>query len=114
MIGQRLTMRALVERNVATGNDNWGQPVAPDFQPYAELPCFAYTPSTREIIDGDKVATSQDVRIMLHIGADIEDSDEIAAITDKAGNVLFAGRYRVDGPVQFKHNHLEAPLRKVA
>lgn len=114
MIGQRLTMRALVERNVATGTDTWGQPVAPDFQPYTELPCFAYTPTSRDIIDGDKVATSQDVRIMFAIGSDIEDSDEIAAITNKVGDVLFAGRYRVDGPVQFKHNHLEAPLRKVA
>lgn len=114
MITQRLTMRAAVERNVATGTDQWGQPVAPDFQPHIELPCFAYTPSSRDIIDGDKVATSQDVRIMLAVGSDIEDSDEIAGITDKEGNVLFAGRYRVDGPVQFKHNHLEAPLRKVA
>ena len=114
MISQRLTMRAAVERIVATGNDGWGQPVTPDFQPYAELPCFAYTPSSRDLIDGDKVASVQDVRIMVAVGSDIEDSDEIAGITDRAGNVLFGGRYRVDGPVQFKHNHLEAPLRKVA
>lgn len=114
MIGQRLTMRAMVERNVATGVDSYGHPVAPVFQAHATVPCFAYTPSANDIIDGDKVATVQDVRIMCAIGADIQDKDEIASITNTRGAVLFAGRYRVDGPVQYKHNHIEAALRKVA
>ena len=114
MIGQRFTMRALVERNVASGKDNWGQPVAPVFEAHATVPCFAYTPASKDIVDGDKVATVQDVRIMCAIGTDIQDQDEIASITNKAGVVLFPGRYRIDGPVQFKHNHVEAALRKVA
>lgn len=114
MIGQRLTMRAGVERNVASGTDNWGHPVAPLFEPHARVACFAYTPSSSDIMDGDKVATVQDVRIMFAVGADIQAGDEIASITNKAGILLFPGRYRVDGPVQFKHNHAEAALRKVA
>ena len=113
MIGPRLTMRAAIERNVATGKDSWGQPNAADFQAHATLPCFAYTPTTREVMDGEKVAAIQDVRIMFKLGADVRADDEIAAITRPGGEVLFAGRFRVDGPVQFKHNHLEAPLRKV-
>lgn len=114
MIGQRLTMRAMVERNVATGVDNWGHPVAPVFQPHAVVPCFAYTPASKDVIDGDKVATMQDVRIMFAIGIDIKAADEISAITNKAGSILFAGRFRIEGPVQYKHNHVEASLRKVA
>lgn len=114
MISHFLTMRAMVERNVATGVDSYGHPVAPVFQPHATVPCFAYTPSSNDVIDGDKVATVQDVRIMCAIGADIQDKDEIASITNTRGAVLFAGRYRVDGPVQYKHNHIEAALRKVA
>lgn len=113
MISRRLTMRADVERNVSTGTDSYGHPVTPDFQPLATINCFAWSPSSREVQDGDKVAAIEDVRIMLPLGADVTENDEIARITSKAGVVLFAGRYRVDGPVQFKHNHLEAPLRKV-
>ena len=106
-------MRAEVERDISTGKDSWGQPAAPNFQPHLTLSCFAFTPSSREVMDGDKVAAIQDVRIMFALGADVTEADEIASITNKAGDVLFAGRYRVDGPVQFKHNHVEAPLRKV-
>lgn len=114
MISRRLTMRAAVERNVATGKDSWGQPVAPDYQPHATIHCFAWSPAAREIMDGDKVAAIQDVRIMVGLNADLRVDDEIAAITTKGGDSVFPGRYRVDGPPQFKHNHVEAPLRKVA
>jgi hypothetical protein len=114
MIGPRLTMRAEIERDVASGTDNWGQPNAPDFQPHCTLPCFAYTPNSREVFDGDKVASIQDVRIMFALGVDVNEADEIAEIRRPGGEVLFIGRFRIDGPVQFKHNHLEAPLRKVS
>lgn len=107
-------MRAMVERNVATGVDGYGHPVAPVFQAHATVPCFAYTPSSNDIIDGDKVATVQDVRMMCAVGVDIQEGDRIAGITNKARAVLFAGPYRIEGPVQFKHNHVEAALRKVA
>lgn len=114
MIAGRLTMRAQVERNQVTGTDAWNQPVAAAFAPIGEpLPCFAWTPDAREIRDGDKSAVIEDVRAMFAIGADIAEADEIAEITDRNGTVLFAGRLRVDGPVQFKHNHLEAALRRV-
>jgi hypothetical protein len=114
MISGRLTMRAHVERNVATGKDGWNQPVAPDYQPLAVLPCFAWSPAAREIMDGDKVAAIQDVRIMFARGADVRVDDEVDGITSRQGEVLFAGRFRIDGPPQFKHNHIEAPLRRVA
>lgn len=114
MIAGRLTMRAHVERDQATAKDGWGQPVAPDFQPLAVLNCFAWSPSAREIADGDKSGQIEDVRAMFAIGADIAEHDELSAITKADGEtVLFPGRLKVEGPVQFKHNHLEAALRRV-
>lgn len=113
MISGRLTMRAAIERNVAVGTDAWNQPVAPDYQPHAVLPCFAWSPSAREVIDGDKVAAIEDVRAMFARGADVSEGDELSAITNRSGAVLFPGRLRVDAPPQFKHNHIEVALKRV-
>lgn len=114
MIAGRLTMRALVERNQATAKDAWGNPVAPDFQSIGDpLPCFVYSKSGREIVDGEKTAVIEDMRIMVAIGADLRDEDEIAAVTDRKGAEIIPGRLRVDGPVQYKHTHREAALERI-
>ena len=109
----RLTMRAHVERDAATATDGWGQPVAPDFQPIGVLPCFAWSPAAREFADGDTAAQLLDARALFARGADLRADDELAQITDRRGVVLFPGRLKVEGPVQFKHTHLEAALRRV-
>lgn len=114
MIGGRLTMRAAVERDQAVATDAWGGKVAPDFQSIGDpLPCFVYSKSGREVVDGDKTAVIEDLRVMFARGADVQPDDEIAQVTDARGNVLIAGRLKVDGPVQFKHNHVEAALERV-
>lgn len=114
MISGRLTMRALVERNVASGKDAWGQALAATFQPHATLRCFVWSNTSREIVDGDKTAMVEDMRGLFALGADIAEDDEIAAITDARGAILIAGRMRVEGPVQHKHNHLEAALKRIS
>lgn len=115
MIGRRLTMIAHVERNGVTGKDAWNMPLAPDFQPHAEVPCFAWVPKAGvDIVDGVKVASQQDVRMMFALGIDIKASDEIAKITDRRGTLLFAGRLRVEGQIDYKHNHHEVALVRVA
>ncbi len=113
MIAGRLTMRAHVERDQATATDSWGQPVAAAFAPIAVVKCFAWSPSGREIADGDKSAQLLDMRAMFALGADVREDDEIARITDRRGAVITAGRLKVDGPVQHKHTHLEANLRRI-
>lgn len=113
MISGRLTMRALVERNVAAGKDGWGNPLPPDFQPLATLKCFAWSNTSREIVDGEKTALIEDMRALLALTADIRADDEISAITDARGNVIIAGRLRVEGPVQRKHTHLEVALKRI-
>lgn len=114
MIAGRLTMRAAVERNTATGSDQWRNPVAPVFAPHATLRCFVWSKVSRELVDGDKTAMVEDTRAMFALSADIQEDDEIAAVRDARGNVIIPGRLRVEGPVQRKHTHLEAALKRVS
>ena len=114
MIGRRLTMRAQVERDQAAAQDDWGQQVAPDFQPVGDpLPCFVWSNSSRELVDGDKSALVEDLRGMFALGADIAAGDELVSVTDRAGTVQHFGRLKVEGPVQFKHTHLEAAFQRL-
>lgn len=114
MIAGRLTMRALLERNQATGTDAWNNPVAPDWQPAGTVPCFVYSGSTAELADGRKVAEVENLRIMLALGSNVLAGDEIVSVTDRAGTVIIAGRLKIEGPIQFKHTHREAALRRIA
>lgn len=114
MIGGRLTMRAAVERDVAVGQDSWGQPNAPDYQPLAIIRCFVWSQQSREAVDGDKTAMIEDMRAMFALGADVREGDEISAVSDATGSVLISGRLRIEGPVQHKHTHQEAALRRVS
>lgn len=113
MIARRFTMVAYVERNGMTGKDAWNMPLPGVFQAHAEVPCFAWTPSSRDVVDGHKSAIVQDVRMMFALGIDVSEGDQIAKITDRKGTVLFTGPMRVEGSVDFKHNHHEAALVRV-
>jgi hypothetical protein len=114
MISGRLTMRAQVERNVAVEKDSWAQPVAPDFQPHgAPLPCFVWHETSKEVVDGKKTAMIGDFRALFALDADVAELDEIAGVTDRQGAVLIAGRLRIEGPVQRKHTHFEASLKRI-
>lgn len=114
MIAGRLTMRAVVQRNTATGKDAWGQPVAATWETIGTLRCFVYSNQSSEIVDGDKTAMVEGLRIMVRLGADLNEDDELAAVTDRLGNTMVPGRLKVEGPVQRKHTHMEAALKRVA
>lgn len=115
MIAGRLTHRARVERNTATGTDAWGGPAAPVFTVlHNALPCFVYSNGARELADGTKSAQIEDLRIMITLGADLAEGDEITAVTDRRGTTIIAGRLKIEGPIQFKHNHREAALQRIA
>lgn len=114
MIGQRLTMVAHVERNQATGKDAWNMP-AIDFAPHAQVPCFAYSKSADDVVDGKKSVTVQNLRMMFALGIDVREGDQIAKITDRSGaTILIPGPLRIEGAVEYKHNHQEAALVRVA
>lgn len=115
MIAGRLTMRATVERNTATGTDAHGNPVAPVFAEIAASPlaCFVWSNASRELVGDDRTAMIEDMRALFALGADIAEGDEIASVADRQGNEIIPGRLRVEGPVQRKHTHLEAALKRV-
>jgi len=107
-------MRAAVERDVATGSDAWGGEPAPEFAViHTALPCFVYSRSSRELVDGAKTALIEDLRAMFSLTADIAAEDVITAVSDRSGNVLIPGRLKVEGPVQHKHTHVEAALQRI-
>lgn len=114
MIAGRLTMRAQVERDQATGADGWGQPNAPAFAAIGvPVPCFIWSVKATEIQDERKTAQIGDFRGLFALGADLNERDELASVTDRQGAVLIPGRLRVEGPVERKHTHLEAVLKRI-
>jgi len=114
MIAGRLTMRARVERPVSPGADDWGGPNAPVMLLVDEaMACFVWSRMSREVIDGSKTALIEDLRIMVALESDLAEGDELVEVTDRAGAVLIPGRLRVEGPVQHKHSHREAALRRI-
>lgn len=108
----RMTMRAAVERNGASATDAYGHPVAPVFAAHATLACFVWSKQRREIVDGTKTAMVEDLRAVFPLGADLQEADEIASVTDRRGTELMAGRFRIDG-LQRKHRHIEAALVRI-
>ncbi|MEP0406958.1 hypothetical protein [Roseibium sp.] len=106
-------MRASVERDQASGTDSWGNPLPADFQPLGVLKCFVWSTASREIVDGDKTAMIEDMRALFALGADIAEDDEISAVKNRAGDEIIPGRLKVEGPVQRKHTHQEAALKRI-
>ncbi|WP_225205384.1 hypothetical protein [Novosphingobium huizhouense] len=114
MIAGRLTMRASIERNAATGTDSWGNPVAPGFTAIGDpVACFVWSISATQSIDGGKTAELEEFRALFALGTDLQPGDQLAAIVDRRGLEIIPGRLSVEGPVQRKHTHLEAALRRI-
>ncbi len=109
----QMKMRAVVERDTSSGEDNFGHPVKPDFTAHGIFPCWAWSNTDREVVDGDKSALVEDFRAMFPRRADVQAGDEIVNITDRRGAVLFAGRFQIE-TMSFAHDHLEAGLEVVA
>ena len=109
----KMTMRALVERDTATGTDEFNQAAKPSFTVLATVPCWAWSRQRRAVVDGDKSALIEDMRAMFPLGADVAAGDEISAIQNRRGAVLFPGRLRIQ-TMQHKHDHQEAALEVAA
>lgn len=114
-----MTMRAAIERNTATGTDQWGNPVAPSFASIgAPIPCFVSSSSRRqavgEMTDGKKTIVVEDLRAIFPLGSDVQNGDEIVSVTDRQGTTLINGRLRIDGTPERRHRHLEASLERIS
>ena len=108
----RLSMRALVERDTASGTDAHGLPVKPVFAVQATLPCFVYSRRRLEVVDGEKSAMVEDLRAIFALGADLIEGDEISDVQDRLGVSTLSGRFQVEA-IQRKHTHIEAGLLRV-
>lgn len=114
MIAGRLTMRAQVERNQASGDDGWGNPIAAVFANHGTpVACFIWSISAEKTQDGEKTAQIETFRGLFALGADLAADDRLASVTDRQGNALIAGPLLVMGPIERKHTHLEANLRRI-
>lgn len=106
--------RAVIERNTATDTDPDGQPVAPSWEPWLQLPCRAYTKMRKEVLDGDKTAMVEDLKALfsLESEADLSEDCRIENILDRRGTVLFAGPIDIL-TIQRRDNHLETSLDRI-
>ena len=113
-----MKMRAEVERNTATGVDDFGHPIKPKFTALtynglATFPCWAWSNTDREVVDGDKNALVEDFRAIFPRRADVVAGDQIAQITDRRGVTLFGGRFHIE-TMSFAHDLQEAGLQVVS
>lgn len=108
-------MRAAVERDSATAKDAWGNPVAAVMTSTGDpLACFIWSVKSEDLTDGAKSAGVELFHGLFALGVDLRPGDEIAAITDRQGAVILPGRMLVLGPVQRRHTHVEATLRRIS
>lgn len=114
MIAGRLTMRAQIERATATGADGWNGPEPGAFAALGDpVACFVWSDTITQVIDGQKQAQIEVTRALFALGTDVQPGDRLASVKDRKGAVLIAGPLVVEGPVQFKHTHFQATLRRV-
>ena len=108
-----MKMRAVVTRNTATGDDDFGHPIKPDFTAHGTFPCRAWSNTDREVVDGDKQALVEDFRAMFPTDADVVGGDRITRIHDRRGKTLVPGLFDLE-TMSFAHDHQEARLQVVA
>lgn len=115
----KMTMRAVIERDVSEGTDDWGNPTEPDWEADEDAtPCLMYVRAGagqvgRVVIDTEKTAVLEDRRAIVPLDTDVSTADRIARVEDRAGTVLFAGPMGIDA-VHRRRDHLELAVERIA
>lgn len=105
-----MTMRALVERNNQANPDGYGHPDAPNWvQHIASLACWLYTQAKQEVIDAEKNAVVEDIRMLVPRGTDITEQDRINGVVDRRGTSIRAGIMSIRAVIN-RRSHLELVL----
>jgi len=117
-IGRALmTMRARVERDKA-GTDAYGNKVVPAVWEVREpnVSCFVWFKSRREVADGGKIVTVEDIRGVFPGDADIARGDRISSLTDRRERKILEENLDVDEVTEQSRgpniNHKVALLRR--
>ncbi len=110
---QSMRFRADIEENTETGKDEYGHLLPPIFSlKTANVPCVVYSKMREEIIDGDKQALVQEIRVLFSLISGVVEADRIANIKDRLGVVLFAGPMIIE-TIQRRRDHFEAAIKRV-
>jgi hypothetical protein len=104
--------RAALERDMASGDDIYGQPLPPDWQPVGVLPCRAYSTQAREVTDPGGETVIVDVRALFPRAADVRHGDRIVSISTRLAVVIWPGPFAVDTVVP-RSDHHEVMLRRI-
>ncbi len=109
----RMTMRALVQRDNASGEDGFGMKLPRDWQTHiASQACFLYTIREDEIIDGVKHVVLGFEKLLMPLGTDITEDDRLLNIKDRLGVTLIANVMRITS-VARRHLFLELSVTEV-
>lgn len=113
MTRTRMIRRAVIERNIASGSDAYGQPIPPLWQVQAAaVPCWIWTRTKRVAVDALGTMLIEDIRALFPKGADVHEGDRVARFTDRLGVIVWDGPMEVQSLVP-RPDHLEAALRRV-
>lgn len=107
-----MTMRAYIQRNMASGTNALNLPAAPDYQPFSTTPCYAWSKEDRRLNQNDKLIFVEDSQLIMPTGTDIRNDDQIQQITDRQGSVLFTGPFLIEG-ISPKRTHIVVAFRRV-
>jgi hypothetical protein len=109
----RMTRLAHVQRPIMTGVDAFGMSLPPDWQTVTTtMPCWVWTLTRRLRTNRQRMVILEETRVLFPAGADVQEGDRVAAVTDRLGTVLWSGDFRVDTLMQ-RPDHLEGLLAKV-
>lgn len=112
-----MTQRAFIERDLAelptSRRESYGGPYSANFKPLgAPIPCFMWSTARREVTQTTRTAVIEDLRIMFPNGTDVTERDRVAQVTNRKGDVLYAGPYYLQA-VRQKEGFIEAALELV-
>jgi len=112
-----MTHRAAVYRDSASA-DAWGQPGAPSWAVHiAQQPCYWYQPHLRSVGSGEQQgrrnANIYSYQLMVHLGTDITERDQIRGIDDRQGTSITDATMNVIQVVRHK-THLLLTLEEVS
>ncbi len=110
-VRSRMSMRMVIERSAKTGEDEDGHPIIA-WSPWATVPCYAWSQSRKELVDGNKTVVIEDLRALVPLATDLTESDRVARIEDRLERTLFAGSLRIEA-VQRMPRHQELMLEKI-
>lgn len=108
-----MTHRATIQRDMQSSTDEYNQPGRPQWEDHLVAhPCRAWFRSGREIQDGQKIASVNELSVIVPKGTDVTPGDRLDEVADRRGNVIFQGPVRIESIGQ-RRDHIALTLQVV-